>query len=159
MSKSYGHCSESQCTTTQRIQVLTQTFELILRVEISCTLWEIAVHRITEDPGPHPHFWIQAFPASINSEAWTSQSSVCVVSEEWGLRFEEDKMGKRMRREKSICCCNSPLAGFSWYLYSLQLCEFLSEISSNFMKFWIFGLNSAHLSVNLNSNFLKLWIS
>ncbi|XP_019080957.1 probable F-box protein At3g61730 isoform X2 [Vitis vinifera] len=24
-------------------------------------------------------------------------------------------MGKRMRREKSICCCNSPLAGFSWY--------------------------------------------
>ena len=115
MSKSYGQCSESQCTTTQKIQVLTQTFELILRVEISSTLWEIAVHRITEDPGPHPHFWIQAFPASINSEAWTSQSSVCVVSEEWGLRFEEDKMGKRMRREKSICCCNSPLAGFSWY--------------------------------------------
>ncbi|RVX09848.1 hypothetical protein CK203_013038 [Vitis vinifera] len=32
-------------------------------------------------------------------------------------------MGKRMRREKSICCCKSPLAGFS--------CPRRRRISSN----------------------------
>ncbi|RVX09823.1 putative F-box protein [Vitis vinifera] len=43
-------------------------------------------------------------------------------------------MGKRMRREKSICCCNSPLAGFSWCLYSLQLCEYEEDIWTEIAK-------------------------